>query len=255
MQEVENQKSVLEITDVSFSYGVNTVLKDITLTVLQGDYLGIIGPNGAGKTTLLKIMLGLLVPSSGSVKLFGKDIRHFKDWPRIGYVPQKATHFDENFPATVYEVALMGRYGRRGLFHSTTPKDRKVTETVLREVDMWEYKDRLIGDLSGGQLQRVLIARALAVEPEIIFLDEPTISIDKKMHDEFYQLLKNLSDQMRLTLVLISHDVEMVARDAKHIACLDRTLVCYGSLQEFLQDTKSSQFLEGVKIIAHEHPH
>lgn len=256
MQELNSEKNIIQIQNVSFSYGNEEVLSGITLNIPQGDYLGWIGPNGAGKTTLLKIVLGLLTPNKGSIQLFGKDIHEFKDWAKIGYVPQQATHFDANFPVTVREVVLMGRYARRGLFHATTKEDAQLVKDALKKVNMWEYKDRLIGELSGGQQQRVFIARALATQPEIIFLDEPTIGIDPKTREEFYLLLKKLNKELNLTLILISHDVEVVVREAQHIACIDRALVCHGLPKEFLADSRSADFLPGgVKIIAHKHQH
>ncbi len=248
--------NAIEIDNISFSYGNDEVLRNISIDVPQGDYIGIVGPNGAGKTTLLKIILGLLTPSTGSVRLFGKDIREFKEWPRIGYVPQKAINFDAKAPVTVNEVVLMGRYARRGLFRRTNAEDALITKTCLEQVGMWEYHNRLIGELSGGQQQRVFIARALATKPDIIFLDEPTIGIDQKAREEFYALLKKLNTELHLTLVLVSHDIEMIVREVSHIACIDRTLVCHDKPEVFLADSRTTNmFKEDVKIIAHKHHH
>lgn len=254
MQTVDHTKNIIEVKDISFSYGKNNVIKDISFEVHQGDYLGMIGPNGAGKTTLLKIMLGLLTAESGSIKLFGKDIRDFKDWQKIGYVPQKATSFDINFPATVKEVVLMGRYAHAGLFHRITYKDSELVKKSLEQVDMWEYRDRLIGDLSGGQQQRVFIARALVSEPEIIFLDEPTSGVDEKTQNEFFNLLRKLNQEFSLTLVLISHDIEKITKEVMHIACIDKTLVCHMSPEEYIEESHSVDVLgKPVKIITSHH--
>src|SRR5258708_5134679 len=170
MNQPDHTQNIIEVNKVSFSYDGQEVFKDINLTIHRGDYLAIVGGNGSGKTTLIKIILGLLEPTSGSVRLFARDIKDFKEWPKIGYVPQKATNFDSNFPATVEEAVLMGRYARRGLFRRITNEDREKTRQALEKVDMLVFKDRLIGDLSGGQQQRVFIARALATEPEVLFL-------------------------------------------------------------------------------------
>ena len=251
---INHQQNIIEIQNISFSYGKNEILKDITFNIHQGDYLGLIGPNGAGKTTLFKIILGLLAPSQGYIKLFGKDIKEFKEWSRIGYVPQKATHFDMNFPATVLEVAGMGLYSKIGLFHVAGQADKKNIEKALVEVDMWQYKDRLIGDLSQGQQQRVLIARALVNQPEIIFLDEPTSSIDKASQDDFYAILKNLNQKENITIVLVSHDIERITKEAMHIACVDCRLVCHASPEEFLRESASvNLFGQNIKIIEHKH--
>ncbi|MDB5224598.1 MAG: zinc transporter ATP-binding protein [Candidatus Adlerbacteria bacterium] len=242
--ETEHEENVIEVHDVSFSYDASEVLQNINLTIHRGDYLGLVGGNGSGKTTLIKIILGLLKPSSGTVRLLGTNIGSFKDWSKIGYVPQKATSFDSNFPATVQEVVLMGRYGRRGLFHRITQQDREKAQQALRYVEMEEYTDRLIGDLSGGQQQRVFIARALATEPEIMFLDEPTVGVEKNIKDDFYILLKKLNEQLHLTVVLVTHDIESMAHEAMHIACIDQTI--------FFHDSVDMYFKESHKLI---HPH
>jgi zinc transport system ATP-binding protein len=249
-------RPIVEVENISFSYGNDEVLSGITLQVPLGDYLGIIGPNGAGKTTLLKIILGLLTPSSGSIRLFGTDLQRFKGWSKIGYVPQKVSNFDANFPAIASEVVMMGRYARRGLFRKTTDEDRRAVKQALEYVDMWDYRDRLIGDLSGGQQQRIFIARALAAQPEIVFFDEPTLGVDEVARNEFYALLKRLNRESHLTLVLISHDIEMVTAQAQHIACIDRSLVCHGLPEEFLRDSISGDLLKGdIRIFSHRHHH
>lgn len=215
----------VQVDNVSFAYDAEPVLQDVTLHIPVHDYVGIVGPNGAGKTTLLKIILGLLKPTTGTANVSG----------RIGYVPQKATNFDPRFPATVFEVVVMGRYGLRGMLHRTTSEDRARARTALCQVDMEEYEQRLIGDLSGGQQQRVFIARALAGEPEIIFLDEPTTGVDQKTQDEFYELLRKLNEEQGLTLVLVTHDVHRVTKEAKYIICVDKKLICDTSPEEFLK--------------------
>lgn len=254
MREIDHTKTIIEIKDVSFSYGNEEVLSGISLDIHEGDYLGLVGPNGAGKTTLLKIMLGLLRPTKGSVKIFGTELQKFKRWPDIGYVPQKATSFDQNFPATAGEAVRMGRYGKKGLFHRMTEEDEAAVQKALEEVGMRDFKDRLMGDLSGGQQQRIFIARALAGEPKIIFLDEPTSGVDTKTQNEFYALMKKLNQELGLTLVLISHDIEKMMGEVMHVACVDRTLVCHETPEEFLNDSHSRMLAgESVKFIGHHH--
>lgn len=250
---VSHTNNIIEIKDVSFWHGREQVLKDISFDIHKGDYLGIVGPNGAGKTTLLKIILGILKPSQGSVKLFGQDIATFQDWHKIGYVPQKHTK-SEGFPATVYEVVSMGRFAQKGLFKYLNKTDRDIIMESLSHVDMAQHKDRLISELSGGQQQRVFIARALASQPEIIFLDEPTTHVDTKSQNDFYHLLKTLNQKNNITLVLVSHDVERITKEAMHIACVDCTLVCHATPEEFIKESKSlNLFGHEVKIIAHHH--
>jgi zinc transport system ATP-binding protein len=213
-----------------------------------------IGPNGAGKTTLLKIMLGLLVPKNGSIKLFGEDIKNFKDWKKVGYVPQKSGNVDINFPATAEEVVAMGLQVKKKIFYRSSAEDKKIIKNALEQVDMWGHKDKLIGDLSGGQAQRVFIARALAREPEVIFLDEPTAGVDQKTQDQFYVMLQKFNKELGITIVLISHDLERLTREAMHIACVDRSLAFHVSPEEYLSESRVANIGgENVKIIAPHH--
>ena len=237
MPTVDHHQNIIEVQNVSFAYNGHEVLTDINLSIHRGDYLGFVGRNGSGKTTLIRIILGLLKPASGTVRLFGESSNAFKDWSKIGYVPQKATSIDASFPATVQEIALMGRYGRRGLFHRITEEDRDKTRAALQHVEMLEHRQQLIGNLSGGQQQRVFIARALAAEPEIIFLDEPTVGVEKSIKDDFYALLKKLNRQLHLTVVLVTHDIESMAHEAMHVACIDRTLFYHESADDFFRET------------------
>lgn len=234
---VDHSHNIVEIEHVSFTYGGHEVLRDVHLAIHRGDYVGLVGGNGSGKTTLLKTILGLLTPTSGTVRLFGQPIETFTDWAKIGYVPQKATSFDTNFPATVREVVLMGRYGRRGLFNQVTEEDHRKVHDALEKVGMWEFRDRLIGNLSGGQQQRVFIARALAAEPEIVFLDEPTVGVEQSVRDEFYALIRKMNEEMHLTVVLVTHDIESMAHEAMHVACLDCTLFYHESVDDYFRKT------------------
>jgi zinc transport system ATP-binding protein len=254
MPKVDHHKNIIEVKNISFAYGAEEVLSNISIDVHQGDYLAFVGPNGAGKTTLMKIILGLLTPQSGSIKLFGRDINNFKKWKKISYVAQGANKFDDNFPATVLEIVLMGRYGVKGLFKNIKASDKKIAAEAIEQVGLSGFKDRLIGDLSGGQKQRVFIARALCSQPEVIFLDEPTAGVDHKNQDEFYALLKKMNEELGITLVLITHDVERVLREAMHIACIDHSLTCHSSPEEFLSESAAANIMgEKVKIIAHHH--
>jgi len=251
---VDHQKNIIEIKNISFSYGDVLVLKDVSLSVHQGDYLGIIGPNGSGKSTLLRLMLGLIRPTSGEIRLFGEPINKFKNWSKIGYVPQKAINFDSLFPATVSEVVEMGRYGRLGLFRRFGENDKKVVEKVLQQVEMYDFKDRLIGDLSSGQQQRVFIARALAAEPEVIFLDEPTVGIDVKTQENFYSLLKKLNHELNITLILVSHDLEVITKEATEMACVNQNLVYHSDPEAcLLPENVHGLYGKNSGIVVHHH--
>lgn len=234
MQTADHTHTIIELDHVCFSFTKEEVIKDVSLYIHKGDYVGIIGPNGGGKSTLIKLMLGILKPSDGSIKLFGKDIKEFREWYKIGYVPQR-TYIEMNFPITVAEVVAMGRYGKLGLFHFPSKSDKEKVTQALQHVDLLEYKDRQISDLSGGQQQRVFIARALASEPEVIFLDEPTVGVDIKTQKQFYALLRKLNKELALTLILVSHELDVVAHEATELGYINRTLEYYGEPEEFLQ--------------------
>lgn len=253
---VNHTKNIIEVKDVSFSYGDTVVLKNISLTIHEGDYLGVIGPNGSGKSTLLKLMVGLLKPTSGEIKLFGQNLNNFKDWHKLGYVSQKAVNFDFLFPATVKEVVEMGRYGSKGLFKNLNKKDDEIVERSLNQVEMWNFKDRLIGDLSGGQQQRVFIARALAAEPEVIFLDEPTVGVDAKTQEQFYALLKKLNRELNLTLVMISHDLEVMTKETTELACVNQNLVYHDNPANCVRGNYIEQLYGAdsrINITSHKH--
>ena len=251
---VDHTKNIIEIKNISFAYSKTPAIKDVTFNIHAGDYLGIVGPNGSGKTTLLKIMLGLLQPSAGEITLFGKPITKFKNWHKIGYVPQKAINFDPLFPATVREVAAMGLYAKKGFWRRLNKADELIIDQALNQVEMLEHKNKMIGDLSGGQQQRVFIARALAGEPEIIFLDEPTVGIDVKTQEQFYALLKKLNVDLGLTLIMVSHDIDVIASEATELACINQTLVYHGEPKEFIKgDYLEKLYGKNIKQILHGH--
>ena len=240
---------VIKLEKVWVRYGELTVLEDVSLTVYRGDFLGIIGPNGGGKTTLLKVILGLIKPSRGKVTVLGGLPESKRGL--IGYVPQ-ITQFDRNFPASVLDVVLMGRLGRDKMFKRYDERDKMIALEMLEAMEMAEFKDRPIGELSGGQLQRVLVARALASEPEILLLDEPTASIDEPTKTELYELLKKLNE--KVTIVLVSHDIGVISTYVDKIACLNRRLFYHGS-KELTTKTIEETYRCPVDLIAHGVPH
>ena len=234
MQQVSYDNTIIELKKICFSYTNEEVVKDVSLQIRKGAYVGIIGPNGGGKSTLLRLMLNILKANSGTIKLFGVAIKEFKDWYKIGYVPQRS-RVEMNFPITVEEMVSMGRFGKRGLFHLSTERDKEKVRNALKQVDMLDYKTRQINDLSGGQQQRVFIARALAAEPEAIFLDEPTVGVDIKTQKQFYSLLRKFNKELNLTLILVSHELDVVAHEATELGYINRTMEYYGEPTEFLK--------------------
>lgn len=251
--QIEKTKLV-ELKEVSFSYQSEKVLDNISLEVEKGDFLGLIGPNGSGKSTLLRIILGLLTPSEGSVFLFGQDQKKFRDWAKIGYVPQKMTQFESKFPVSVEEVVMQGRIPRVGLFRMLSKNDFEKINHALEIVDMKKYRKRLISELSGGQKQRVFIARALAQEPELLLLDEPTTGVDTEAQDAFYKLLTRLNKKDKLTLILVSHDIDVVVNEVNKIACINRRLVYHGTPKQFIKDDYIEKLYGKTrKFVLHKH--
>lgn len=245
---------MIELNEISYGYGETRVLEDVSLRVEAGAYLGLIGPNGSGKTTLVKIMLGLLRPWSGTVRLFGVEVERFRDWQKIGYVSQKAASFNTGFPATVLEVVLTGRAKQRGLFRGYRQADREAALAALDQVGLADLAHRQIGQLSGGQQQRVFIARALASEPELLILDEPTVGVDVSSQEQFYALIRRLRAEMGLTVVMVSHDIGVVAHEVTELACLNHRLFYHGDPHGFVSDEQLSQ-LYGHRVTGVSHNH
>lgn len=216
---------VISLRDVSFDYGGAPVLDGINLDITPGEFLGIEGPNGGGKTTLLKIMLGLLRPRRGTVHAFGRPIRRPRDLTgQIAYVPQGIREFPPGFPATVTEVAVSGRAAVRGPLRPYGRRDYRAARESLAMVGLEHLARARVTDLSGGQQQRVFIARALAARAPVMFLDEPTAAVDPGTREVFTELLARLHRDERLTMAVVSHDLDMLARLVTRRICLDRRL-------------------------------
>jgi zinc transport system ATP-binding protein len=243
----------VELEGVDFNYGEVPVLESINLTVESGDFLGIIGPNGSGKTTLLRIMLGLLEPARGRARLFGHVPSAFRQWGRLGYVPQRAV-LDSALPATVQEVVATGLIPTLGLFRRIGTRERARAADVLAQVGMAARAADRIGALSTGQQQRVLIARALVSNPELLILDEPTGGVDPEAQTSFYALLHHLNRERDVTLILVSHDIGVVAKEVTRLACLNRRLVFHGRPGDFLSDEAlTALYGPSVRVVAHDH--
>lgn len=215
-------KSVVKIENVSFAYNGYRVLDNVNLTVNDGDFLCIVGPNAGGKTTLLKLILGLLKPTLGSIRVFGLTpvkVRH-----RIGYMPQHIT-LDPLFPVNALDVVLMGRLRNSNRFGFFRKADRQAAVEALRKVELQDERHRSFSDLSGGQRQRVLIARALVTDPNLLILDEPTSNVDAVVETELYELLSRLN--IRMTVVVVTHDLGFVSSYVKQVACVNRKVVVH----------------------------
>lgn len=218
----EKTMSVIELHDVSFFYGNTPVLEEVNLIVGNHDFLSIVGPNGGGKTTILKLILGLVKPSKGHVRVLGTSAENARI--RIGYMPQH-TSLDPLFPVTVFDVVLMGRLGTGLRFGRYGKADRMAAEEALERIGIYDCRNRPFADLSGGQTQRVLIARSLVSHPDLLLLDEPTSNVDVATETELYEFLNQLNEEM--TIVLVTHDLGFVSRHVKSVACVNRRLICH----------------------------
>ena len=251
---VNDPEVLISVKNVSFSYGNTQVLIDVSFPIRSGDFLAILGPNGSGKTTLIKIILGLFKPTQGKIHLMRKPMQEFSDWEKIGYVPQKATHFDPNFPASVKEVVAMGLLSGKRSSRLSKKEEEKRIEQALTHVGMNEFQTWRIGTLSGGQQQRVFIARAIANKPRILFLDEPTTGVDIETQDQFYDMLDSLNKKEKITIVLISHEIGIVNKHITQVACLNQKLIYHGTHAEFCHSQAFQQMLSaGHHLISHRH--
>jgi zinc transport system ATP-binding protein len=250
---VAKKKPLIEIINVSYDYGHGDVLREVSFPIHPKDFLAIIGPNGSGKTTLLKIILGLLKPRQGEVKIMGRTVEEFIDWDKIGYVPQKATHIDSLFPVSVQEVVAMELLSSRRFPRHSKQGEIQIFK-ALQQVGMEDYKVRRIGNLSAGQQQRVFIARALANRPKILILDEPTTGVDVKNQEHFYDMLHELHREEGITIVLITHEVGIINRHVAQVACLNQTLVYHGNHDEFCRSDEFKRMLaDGHHLVSHHH--
>lgn len=246
---------IIEIKDLNFAYGGETVLEDVNLTVRQKDFIAIIGPNGGGKTTLLRLILGLLAPVKGTVCVDGKPPQ--KASRCIGYVPQDV-HTNSSFPITALDVVLMGKLDPKKRLSRRSAANRRDALAALERMEMKPYADKKIGMLSGGQRQRVFIARALVAQPKLLLLDEPTASIDTKGQADFYRLLSELNQD--ITVLVVSHDLIVISRHVKSVACVNKKLH-YHDQAEITGDMLETMYpctveeVCPVELVAHGLPH
>jgi zinc transport system ATP-binding protein len=210
---------IVDINNVYFAYNGRTVLEDVSLDIRQGDFIAMIGPNGGGKTTLLKLMLGLLKPAKGKIRVLGDTTK--KASHHIGYVSQDV-HINRSFPITSIDVVLMGNLGPGKRWGRNTAQDRREALDALERMEIETFANRKIGELSGGQRQRVWIARALVTKPKVLLLDEPTASIDARGQAEFYRLLKELNED--ISILVVSHDLVAISTYVKSVACVNKRL-------------------------------
>jgi zinc transport system ATP-binding protein len=253
---LEQAKPIVEIRDVRVKYTNGVLALDgINIDVNEKDLIALIGPNGAGKSTLLKIVLGLIKPTSGSVKLFGSP-ELSKNLKYVGYVPQSAQARDPNLPFSVYETVMLGRTPHAGLLHGVGAPDRQKVEETLKLFGLYELKDRKIGQLSGGQSQRVFLAKAMVADPKLLLLDEPTSGVDTTSKSEFYKILERLNRERGITVILSSHDVGVITKIANRVLCINRVQFFCGENADFSASVEIHKVYDHpVEIMDHnDHP-
>ncbi len=249
------RKLIFETKNLCFSVSGQDILVDISLQIFSADYIAVIGPNGGGKTTLIKMLLGLEKPTSGEVKIFGKKLSEFNEWHKIGYVPQRASLVDTNFPATVEDIVKMGRISQKKLFSFFSKEDKEIVKDAMVKMDVLHLKDKMVGTLSGGQRQRVMIARALASKPEVLILDEPNTGVDVVSQNRFYKLLQKLNKEDKITILFITHDIGVIVDDIARMFTINQKAIICNNPKEALSCEEMSE-LYGVEAhLIHNHKH
>ncbi len=261
MREFMNQKNnrqnqeerIVEVKNLDFAIASNKILEDISLEINKGDFLGLVGPNGSGKTTLLKILLGAYKNFSGEAKIFSEEVKKFDKWQKIGYVAQNASQIGQFFPATVREIVGMGLLSKKKFPKIFSKSDNKIIDDALNLVGMKEKYGSNITQLSGGQLQRVIIARAIISQPELLILDEPTTGVDQNAQYEFYSLLDKLNKENGMTIIFVSHDIGVITKYVNKLAILNSNLVFFGTHDEFCKSETAIKFLTDEKHLLSMH--
>ena len=238
---------VIRVRDLSFGYNGQDVLSNISFDVAQGDYLGVVGPNGSGKSTLMKSILGILRPRQGDILLFGEAQSQFRQWHRIGYLPQRLGALSTGFPGTVQEIVRMGR---------TDSPAQKMRDT-LEMLGIAHLAGRMIGELSYGEQQRALLARALVHEPDLLIFDEPTTALDPATRDIFYSLTREINRSHGTSVILVTHDIGTIGQFARTLLYLDKTVVFSGTFVDFCASADMTGMFGPVSqhIICHQHNH
>jgi len=234
---------LIEVKNVTAGYGHTIILRNINLEIKPNDFLGIIGPNGGGKTTLLKLLLGQIKPFSGEVI---NKLSATKDRGTIGYLPQVHT-IDKTFPITVLEVVLSGLMGQKNLKIRFTKEDKQKAENLLHKTNTFDYRHKTIDELSGGQLQRVFLCRALISDPQVLILDEPNTFVDSQFENELYNLLREMNE--RMAIVMVSHDLGTITSYVKTIACVNRNLNYHNS--NIISEEQLAVYDCPIQLISH----
>ncbi|HEY5522428.1 MAG TPA: metal ABC transporter ATP-binding protein [Desulfuromonadaceae bacterium] len=240
---------------LSCNYREGRVLEDVSFQVERGDYVGIVGPNGSGKSTLVKALLGLVTISKGSAALFGTPLSDFRDWHKVGYLPQSLHLVNPVFPATVHETVGLGLLSLKRFPKRLNRADNDKICMILDELGISDLKHKLIGELSGGQLQRVLLARAIVNDPELLVLDEPTAALDPETRGRFYAMVADINRSRGVTVLLVTHDSGAIGEHASKMLYLDKKILFYGSFDEFCCSPEMSSLFgeHSQHLMCHRH--
>ncbi|BFD24849.1 MAG: metal ABC transporter ATP-binding protein [Candidatus Parcubacteria bacterium] len=240
--------TIVSVKNLTFAYLTNPVLENVSFAIEAGDFVALAGPNGAGKTTLVRLLLGLNQGATGDIQLFGKPLAKFSDWSKIGYLPQRVNKFNPLFPATVSEVVGLG-FKKRG------PKHKEAINRALEFLEIDNLHDRPVASLSGGQQQKVFLARALVNQPELLILDEPSSALDPESRHSFFSALKKLNQEQGVTIIMITHDSASAGDYAKKLLYLDKTLIFFDSFRVFCQSEEMHSRFGGFlqHLICHQH--
>lgn len=246
---------IVSTKNLTFRYGGNEAVENLTFAVEKGDYIALVGHNGSGKSTLVKLLLGILQPSAGSVTLFTEPIQTFSDWRRVGYLPQNIGLFNPLFPATVKEIVALGLIAQKDFPRKLAAKDAKKVQEALTQLGIAPLADKLIGELSGGQVQRTLLARAIVNDPELLILDEPVSSVDPETREDFFQYLARVNKEKQTTILLITHDIGHSVKSTNKLLFLDKRVLFYGGYGQFCASKEmENQFgMEIQHIVCHQH--
>lgn len=249
------QPEIVTTEGLACCYREGRVLEDISIRVLRGDYVGIVGPNGSGKSTLVKALLGLVDISDGRAALFGAPLTDFREWQRVGYLPQSMHLVNPVFPATVHETVGLGLLSLKRFPKRLNRADRSKIDQTLEELNISDLKQKLIGELSGGQLQRVLLARAIVNDPELLILDEPTAALDPETRGLFYSLIGEINRRRGVTVLLVTHDSGAIGQHASKMLYLDKKVLFYGSFEQFCHSPEMSSLFgeHSQHLMCHRH--
>lgn len=243
---------VLEIRNLNVVRGNERVIRDGNLKIIRGDYVGVVGPNGGGKSTLLQTIFNFIPRESGEIFIFGKSIDQFNEWSRVAYTPQNSISFDDQFPLTVRELVSLGRVRRSNLLRRLNKEDWQKVDEALDAMNISHLAEKRIGQLSGGQKQRAFVAKALALNPEFLILDEPTTGLDAESQESFYKTLSNVQEKYNTTIMVVSHDLSAVFCRMTKIVCVNRRIYVTDNMHN-AEDLLRKVYGEHFEFIMHNH--